>query len=270
MPRSNLRMRSFIDAYGIELIAGENLLPSDTVARMLINEKMLEIMELERPEDALGEVLQFWGRTAPIYGVVKNFHTTSLHQSIEPVIITTEPQYYYAAIKLKTSSLKSAIGTIEEAWTATYPQHIFEYTFLDENIEEFYENESRIAQLFQVFALIAILIGCLGLFGLVSFMAAQRSKEIGIRKVLGASVWNIINMFGKEFSWMVVLGFVVAAPLAYFAMQSWLEQFHYRIEWNIWIFGAAIVLSFIVAAVTVGYKSLQAARTNPIESLRDE
>ena len=261
----------YLETYKLQLLLGENLIEVDsTPNRLLVNEAMVAEMQLSSPEEAIGEYLEFWGFKAPISGVVANFHTSSFHSQIEPVVILNQPNFYFGAVKLQGERFSDVLPEIEEAWNEAFPSYIFESEFLDKTVQNFYEEEAHTTQLFQLFALIAILIGCLGLFGLVSFMAAQRIKEIGIRKVLGATVGNIITMFGKEFTLLVGIGFVLGAFIAYQVMQSWLEEFHYHIDWNIWVFLAAIIASLAITYITVGYKSIRAARANPVESLRNE
>ena len=261
----------YLETYKLRLLLGEDLIEVDsTPNRLLVNEAMVEEMQLSSPEEAIGEYLEFWGFKAPISGVVSNFHTSSFHRQIEPVVILNQPRFYFGAVKLQGERFSDVIPKIEAAWNKAFPAYVFESEFLDKTVQEFYEEEARTTSLFQLFAFIAILIGCLGLFGLVSFMAAQRIKEIGIRKVLGATVGNIIEMFGKEFTILVGIGFVLAAPIAYFSMQEWLADFHYHIDWNLWVFSVAILASLAIAYITVGYKSIRAARANPVESLRSE
>jgi ABC-type antimicrobial peptide transport system permease subunit len=162
------------------------------------------------------------------------------------------------------------ISNIEKMWSAYFPNDLFQYQFLDDHIASFYRQEQKTYTAFRLFSIIAILIGCLGLYGLVTFAAAQRTKEVGIRKVLGASMLNIVSLFGKEFFVLIIIAFVIAAPVAYYVMHSWLENFAYKINIGIEIFLVAIGASFIIAAITIAYQAIKAAIANPVKSLRTE
>jgi ABC-type antimicrobial peptide transport system permease subunit len=170
----------------------------------------------------------------------------------------------------KNAPVQEVLSSIEQAWKATYPEGIFDYDFLDESIASFYEEEKRMSQILTVFAGIAIFISCLGLYGLASFMAARRTKEVGIRKVLGASVQQIVLLFSKEFVWLVAIAFLLATPLTWYLMHQWLQDFTYRIDLHIGIFLLAGMASLLIALLTVSYRSLKTAMTNPVESLKDE
>lgn len=174
------------------------------------------------------------------------------------------------SVKITMANAKELLAKIESAWTAANPEYVYEYHFLDEIIQRFYEDEQRTSRLLTIFASIAIFIGCLGLFGLVSFMAAQRIKEIGVRKVLGAGVSDILLLFGKEFMQLVMIAFVMAAPIAYFAMSGWLQDFAYKITIGPGVFVTAITLALLIAAVTVGYRAFKAAAANPVDALKYE
>jgi len=160
--------------------------------------------------------------------------------------------------------------SIKKLWEQTFPNYVYEYRFLDDKIDSFYKQENQLSQLYKIFAAIAIFLSCLGLYGLASFMAVQRIKEVGIRKVLGASVGNIIYLFSKEFTILIVIAFVLAVPVAYYMMNSWLENFVFRIKMGTWIFLLAMLASVLIAWITVGYKSIKAALANPVKSLRSE
>jgi ABC-type antimicrobial peptide transport system permease subunit len=166
--------------------------------------------------------------------------------------------------------VQEVLSGIEENWKATYPEGLFDYNFLDESIASFYKEEKRMSQILTIFAIIAIFISCLGLYGLASFMAAKRTKEVGIRKVLGASVQQIVMLFSKEFVWLVVIAFVLATPLTWYFMHQWLQNFAYQIDLNIGLFLLAGCASLLIALITVSYRSLKTAMANPVESLRNE
>jgi ABC-type antimicrobial peptide transport system permease subunit len=207
----------------------------------------------------------------PIVGVVQDFHTRPLQEEIRPCLLAARRgAYYEASIKIQTHDIKEALGHIEKAWSAAFPEFVYSYEFLDARIAGFYAEELKMSQLFRAFAAIAIFIGCIGLLGLISFVAAQRTKEIGVRKVLGATVLDILTLFSKEFAALILIAFVVAAPVAYLAMNNWLENFAYRINVGVGVFAATIAATFIIAGVTVGYRAVKAALANPVKALRYE
>jgi ABC-type antimicrobial peptide transport system permease subunit len=165
---------------------------------------------------------------------------------------------------------QESIKQVQQKWEAAYPNHIFSYKFLDEEVKEFYESEKRMSTLITVFTFIAIFIGCLGLFGLATFMANQKTKEVGVRKVLGASVQSILFLFSKEYILLILIGFVLAAPMGWIVMNNWLDSFQYKIVMSPFIFALALTVIFVIAIATVGYRSLRAALANPSISLRSE
>jgi putative ABC transport system permease protein len=262
---------NYISLFNIELIAGRNLTPSDTLREFLVNETFVDKLGLQ-PADVIGEKLRVNGEWIhPIVGVIKDFHASSFHEEITPVFIGTKLDMYNAyAVKLKTSDLPETLKALEAKWTEMYPDLIYDASFLDENIAYMYETEETMLKLVQMFSFVAILVGCMGLFGLVSFMSIQRTKEIGIRKVLGGSISHILWLFGKEFSFLIALSFVVAAPIGYWLMSTWLEDYVYHVPLDAWILFAAVGVTFTIAILTVGYRSMKAATANPVNSLRAE
>jgi ABC-type antimicrobial peptide transport system permease subunit len=171
---------------------------------------------------------------------------------------------------MNTADLKKTMASIKDTWESVYPKYVFEHQFLDDTIASFYDGERRNTYLIGIFAGVAIFIGCIGLFGLVSFMARAKTKEVGIRKTLGASVTQVIALFSKEFIVLVTISFVISAPLAYYFMEGWLENFEYRIRPGVTTFLIGVAITFIVVLSTVGIKSYKAAVANPVDSLRDE
>ena len=263
----------YVPTFDLQLIAGRNLLPSDTVREFLINETAVKRFGEHSPKDVIGKRMQIGlsNSKGTIVGVVKDFHNRSFHETIDPICITTSNKWYSeCAIKVNPANLEPTLSALEASWTEVFPNHIFEYGFLDKQIALFYKTDNMIFRLIQIFATIAIIIGCLGLYGLVSFMAAQKTKEVGVRKALGASLPSILWLFGKEFTRLLVLAFVIAAPLAWWVMQNWLENFTYRIEIGAGIFALAIAATFLVAILTVSFQSVRAALANPVDSLRNE
>ena len=263
----------YIPAFGLKLVAGRNLFPSDSVVECLVNETFVKKLGLSSPQEVLGKKLYFNKvmKNISIAGVLKDFHNNSFHEAISPVcIMSMNKRYRNCAVKLNLGDARPALLAFQKIWEATYPESVYSSQFLDEKIERFYELDNNMLRLLEGFAGIAILIGCLGLYGLVSFMALQKRKEIGVRKVLGATIPNILWLYGKEFTRLLLIAFVIAAPLAWLAMNKWLQDFVYRIPINAGIFLLAISFTFIVAALTVGYRSLRSALANPVKSLRSE
>ena len=263
----------YVSTFGLKLVAGRNLYPSDTLREFLVNETFVKKLNLKSPEEVIGKRLSVNGgsHTAPIVGVVKNFYNYSFHSKVSAIcIFAGASNYSTCAIKINAKNLKPALASFEKIWSETYPEYLYKYDFLDEKLKEFYELDSIMLTLIEAFACIAILIGCLGLYGLVSFMAVRKTKEIGVRKVLGARIQSILWMFGKEFTILLVIAFVIAAPVAGYAMYKYLMDFEYKINIGAWVFVAAIGCTFLIAFVTVGYKSLKASLANPVISLRTE
>ena len=257
--------------YGLRLAAGDWLIESDTVNQFVVNETYLKKIGISDPNEAIGKQMRLWGMTAPIVGVVKDYHVTTLSQAIEPVAMFNLPQDFSTlGLRINGQSSASVLAELETIWQEIHEEYEFDYHFLDEQISEFYGGEREMSQMLTVFAFIAIFIGCLGLYGLVSFMANQKAKEIGIRKVLGATVANLMRRFSMEFIVIVGLSFLLAAPLAYLGMSNWLSQYEYRIDIGPAIFVISIGASLLIAMLTTGYRSMRAATANPVNSLRDE
>jgi ABC-type antimicrobial peptide transport system permease subunit len=179
-------------------------------------------------------------------------------------------RYNMVGIKLKVQNIRQEIKNIEQIWSTVYPEYVFEYQFLDKKIASFYDAENKLSSLYKIFAAIAIFLSCLGLYGLASFMAVQRIKEVGIRKVLGASVQNVVMLFSKEFIALIAVAFIVASAVAYYFMNQWLQAYTYRIGLSWWIFLSAGLLSLFIALITVSSQAIKAAIANPIKSLRTE
>jgi putative ABC transport system permease protein len=271
--------------YGLQLLAGRFPESADTSAaaaalpagqqiqKVVVNETCVEALGFGSPDAALGK--RFWmghaGR-AQIAGVVADFNTLSLHEAIIPTFISQgQKMYETAGIKIEAGSdLPATIAAIGAAWEKAYPQGIFSYKFLDEQIDDFYKAETRLYSLFKIFAGLAMLISCLGLWGLATFAAQQRTKEIGIRKILGASTAGIVGLLSKDFLKLVILSLVIASPLAYFFMEKWLADFAFRINISWRVFALAGAVAVGVAFLTVSFQSAKAALANPVKSLRSE
>lgn len=261
----------YLAMFDLKLVAGRGVDDGDTATAFIVNEQFVKEAGFNSPEDILGRKLVLWGQTLPVTGVVRNFHTQSLQQSIEPTVLMNRLTHYAAlSVQIAGADPQSIIAAIKPKWEQAYPQHLFSYEFLDENIREFYEGEQKMSVLLSVFTGVAIFIGCLGLLGLASFMANQKNKEIGVRKVLGASVESIIILFTKEYIKLIFVGFAIASPAAWFIMNKYLETFAYRITIGPTIFAYGFIITLLIALTTVGYKSLKAATINPVKSLKSE
>jgi len=266
---------NYLDLYDIKLLAGSDISKFDTtLSEAIISEQALKLMGLENPEDAIGETIRSgFNGDKRVVGVFKDFHNKDLRDKVDPIIMVKYAGYYYeGAVRFEGSESQTSnlVKKLEETWTAQYPDTIFDYTLLSEKIMENYEEEARVLTLFQIFSGLAIFIGCLGLYGLVSFMANQKTKEIGIRKVLGASVNQILNLFSKELLVLIGIAFLLAAPLGYYLMNDWLSGFEFRIGLSVWVFAAAIGFTLLIGAITTGLRSFRAATSNPVDSLRSE
>ena len=262
----------YVGLYGLKLVGGRNLHPSDTARETLINETFAQRLGFSRPADVLGKVIHKGG-FAPleIVGVLKDYNQSDLKERIDPLFLTTLASGFYSAnIQLHSANYSRALSQLEKAYNRVYTDNVFEPEFVDEQIQKAYQQEQTMGRLINFFAGVALLIGCMGLYGLVLFMATQKTKEIGVRKVLGASVGSILWLFGKEFARLIAVAFVLAAPLAWYVMNGWLQDFQYRIKLGPGIFAIAIGATVLVAALTVSFQSIKAALMNPVKSLRSE
>ncbi len=262
---------SYFRLYDLKLVAGRIYFPSDTMREFVLNETAVRKLGIQDPNKAIGKPINVNGVTFPIVGVVKDFHENSLRDPIGPVVMSTmKDAYGMANIKIDMTKAKTVIAAMEKMWNKDFPDYVFEYNFLDQSIADYYKQENQLSQLYKIFAVIAIFISCLGLYGLVSFMAVRRKKEIGIRKVLGAPVSNIVFMLSKEFTILITIAFLIASPIAWYFMHQWLQQYTYRIMIGVGFFVATIISSICIAWLTVGYTAVKAATANPVKSLRTE
>ncbi|HEY1216097.1 MAG TPA: FtsX-like permease family protein, partial [Bryobacteraceae bacterium] len=261
----------YLSTFNLKLIAGRNLFPSDTVREYLVNETTIKKLGLTSPLDAIGKRIVVGNIPAPIAGVVKDFHILSLKNDIGPVAITTNAERYRtASLKINPHQLHTVLASVQSVWNSTYPDYLYSYTFLDDRISEFYYIDTILLKLVEVFAGIAILISCLGLYGLVSFMAVRRTKEIGVRKVLGASIGQIAWLFGREFLRLIAIAFLIATPIAWMATNNYLKDFKYKIPVGPLQFLIGLAITILIAAIAVGYRSLRAATATPVKSLRTD
>jgi putative ABC transport system permease protein len=265
---------NYLKTFGLQLVAGRNYNyeKSDTIKEALANETMIRKMGIQNPADAVGKDIRLGGDSwIKLVGIVKDFKTNSLRESIKPIVIAGAKRFYeHTAIKIHSANILATHNAIEASWNKFYPEFAVSGSFLDESIAHFYRQEEQLSLLYKIFAGLAIFISCLGLYGLVSFMAVQRVKEVGIRKVLGASISNIVYLFSKEFLILITIAFIIATPVAWYMMNSWLSNFVYRINMNVGVFVLAVFISIVIALITVGYKAIKAAIANPVKSLRSE
>jgi putative ABC transport system permease protein len=264
----------YIPQFKIKMIAGRAFSPdfqTDTTQSMILNEAAVKMFGYTSPARAVGHRFKQWGREGRIIGVMKDFHFRSLQLPIKPLSMRIEPNgCSLVAIKLSTQNLPKTIAAIENKWNALIPARPFSYYFLDEFFDKQYRTEERFGKLFLNFSVLAIIISCLGLLGLASYSTMQRTREIGIRKVLGASVPNIVNLLSREFLKLVAIAILIASPVAWFAMHGWLQDFAYRIEIGWWIFFIAGLIAVLIALATVSFQAVKAAIANPVKSLRVE
>jgi len=274
----------YVKTLGMKIIAGRDFSKersTDVREAFIINETAVREFGFGTPEKAIGQPMA-WNEWEPedtanpikrgqVIGVVKDFHYKSLHEKVTPSVIQLYPQVLFkVAVKLKTADVKNTIAHINKVWGQFSPGYPLDYKFMDETYGKMYETEGKLSQLLWIFAIMAILVGCMGLFGLAAFSAEQRTKEIGIRKVLGAGVFNIVGLLSKNFIILVVIASLIAFPIAYWAMNSWLEDFNYRINIEWWVFAVALFAAIAIALITVSFQSIKAATTNPVKSLRTE
>lgn len=277
--------KEYINTYGLQLAAGRWFNESDERAieasipdslkkySAVLNETAVKKLGFANAADALGKyvTLGLNDMSVPVVGVLKDYHVESLHAPLKPVIMIQFPFFYYnAGLKLTATSSANTMAAVEKTFASVYPQHLFEASFLDEHIAKQYKNDKRTVQLFNLFTILSIIINALGLIGLLSFMIEQKTKEIGIRKVLGATVGNISFILSRDFLRLIAIAFAIAAPLAWFLMNKWLQDFAYRTSLSWWVFAVAGIAAIIVTAVAVGFQTIKAAIANPIKSLRTE
>ena len=244
---------------------------SDMSGGFLVNERMVKLMNLASPSEALGKPVTCWNETGPIVGVLKDYHFQSARSAIEPQVVALgKDKLRYVVISLKGGRIQDSLDRVKTAWTKVNPGHPFEYYFFDEAFDLMYRADERLGTMVKYFAVMGIIVACLGLFGLASFTAAQRTKEIGVRKVLGASTPDVAIQLGKEFLVWVAVANVLAWPVAYFVTSGWLKNFAYRPSFGWWLFPAAAIGSLAMALLTVGYQALRAALANPVEALKNE
>ena len=269
----------FVSLYGIKLLAGRNLQHSDTMTEVVLNETCARALGFKKPEDAIGKMIESGQKDSryqgllPVVGVVADFHSRSLRESVVPVYLTSNTSASrLLSIKLSShpGDIAGTLSTIEKYYKTLYPDDKFEYRFFDETIAAFYDKEQKTAKIVNTAMLIAIFISCMGLFGVTTFMAAQRTREIGIRKVLGASVPEIVQLLSIDFVRLVGVAVVIASPVAWYCMSRWLDDFAYRVPIHLWVFALAGLAAVLIALATVSFQAIRTALGNPVRSLRSE
>ena len=265
---------NFMETFGIDLVAGRGFdidLASDSTESFILNEAAVEAIGWGNSEEAIDKEFRYGGRSGRIIGVTKNFNFESLHQSIAPIVfLIPQNRINNVAVKIRDNMRTETLEYLEEQWATLRPGFPFDYYFVEDNFDRQYASEERLGQIFGYFSLLAVIIAALGLFGLASFTAQQRIKEIGIRKVLGAKISQIVLLLSKKFTFLVIAAFMIAVPIAWFAMKQWLLGFAYRIDVSLWSFVMAGGLALLVAWLTISYQSVKAALMNPVNSLRSD
>lgn len=262
----------YLDTYRLNMISGRWLAASDTMREAVVNETFLRRLGVDDTQSALGQIIRVGGgRIVTIVGVVQDFHAHSLQRENLPLLFSTQKnRYWEAGVKIRSAQLLTTVADIQGAFDKILPEQVFVGRFLDERIARFYLAENRLADTCKGFGLLAIIISCLGLFGLAAHVSSQRAKEIGIRKILGASVAGIIGLLSKEFLILVAIGMLVAIPLSRYLLGKWLENFAYKVNMDWWAFLLAGCIAILIAFFTIGLQSIKAALANPINSLRSE
>jgi ABC-type lipoprotein release transport system permease subunit len=263
----------YFSVFHIGLAAGRYIHPADTGREVMFNETAVKMLGIRSPEAIIGKTIHFGDpkNRLTIVGVVRDFQSTTLREKLKPVIFQSTPDdFWRLAVRLRPEEIQPTMARLQTLFKQTYPDQFFVAPFFDDTVVQFYNAEAIEAKLFKAFAVVAIFISCLGLYGLVSFMAVQKTKEVGIRKVLGASVTGIIYLFSKEFLILIGLSFLIAAPIGYYLMHSWLSGYYYHMDLGWSVFAIAIALSVVIAMITVGAKAVKAALANPVKSLRTE
>jgi len=267
----------FLDVYGIKMAAGRNFFNDDynpkweSLHNALLNESAVKLLGFKSNQDALSKAVMMYNKKWDVIGVIGDFHQKSLHFAVEPMILLpTYGTYNPISIKVNPSKINETIAQIKAQYDVFFPGNLFDYYFMDEKFNDQYKDDQLFGKVFSIFAGFAIFVACLGLLGLSLFATVQRTKEIGVRKVLGASVSNIVLLLSKDFVKLVIVAFVIASPIAWFVMHRWLENFAYRININWWIFILAGLLAVFIALATVSFQAIRAAVVSPVKSLRTE
>ena len=262
----------YFRTFGMKFLAGAPYAVNDTLNKFIVNETLLKKLGIQNPATAIGRKLRIsGGEPAFIVGVVKDFHTNSAREGVQPLLLTPFHRYYFGgSVKIRVQNLPQTVERIKVVYTKLFPEAAFSGRFYEESLANYYKAEQQMGLIYRVFAGLTIFISCLGLFGLAAFTAEQRTKEIGVRKVLGASVGSIVTLLSKDFLKLVLIAIVIASPIAWYVMNRWLQDFAYKIEIEWWVFALAGLLAVGIALLTVSFQSIKAALMNPVKSLRSE
>ena len=265
--------KNYLETFDLELVAGRNFYEKDSVDEVVVNEMLATELGLDSPEELLGKPVSIAGNLvqATIVGVVADFHDQDFHETIRPIYVApVTDKYYELSVKIDMNHAQNALAHIEKEWSTYFPKFIFEYDFLDDRVAEMYAAEQQFLSLTSIFSALAIFIGCLGIYGLILFFVRQKTKEIGIRKVLGSTVLDLLRLVMQDLVRLVAIAGVVATPIAWYLMNHWLQNYTYKTDLSWWIFATAIGLVLSITIITIAYQSVKAAKTNPVHSLRTE
>ncbi len=265
----------FVPTYSMKMIAGRNFskdFPLDSVNSLILNESAAKLFGYPNPEDIIGKSFEQWGREGKVVGVVENFNYVSLHDEVEPLSLRYSIWWSTSVLSLKLNSddYSRTLSELEEIWYNVAPHRPFDTRFVDQNFNKQYESDERFGKIFTIFSGLAIFVACLGLFGLTIYSTAQRNKEIGVRKVLGASVGRIVTLLSKDFILLFLISLVISVPLSWYVMNSWLDGFAFRISLGFEVYAIAALITLMVAFITMSFKTIKAALANPVDSLKDE
>jgi ABC-type antimicrobial peptide transport system permease subunit len=263
-----------MNVYKLKLLAGRNVSPSDTMREFLINDTYAKLLGFKKPDDAIGTQLNFNGKKLPIVGVMQDFHDQSMHALIMPIVFAgNSGDVFHIRFKPDTkrgTTWENAIAKIQKAFKRIYPDADFDYKFYDKTVENFYAKERQTASLLTWATGLTIFISCLGLLGLVIFTINTRRKEIAIRKVLGASITNLISILSTDFMKLVFIAFLIATPIAWWAVYKWLQDFAYKTEMSWWVFALSGFALMLITLITLSIRTVKTALANPVKSLRTE
>lgn len=263
---------AFLRLYGIPIVAGRDFVNSDSINSAILNEALASTLGFRTAEEAVGQPIDLDGTDYTIVGVTKNFHNSSVKEKIGDMIFVYKPSFVLTtSVKLNDAgTIQESILELEKIWAAVYPNMVFEYHFFDENIESYYKEERKLSALLQSFSGIFLLLACLGLYGLLSFVVNRRMKEVAVRKVFGAGVANIVGLISKDYVILILISFVIAAPISYFFMSRWLENYTFHVPITLWVLAGPGMLALTIAMITLGGKLLKAASRNPADTLKYE
>jgi putative ABC transport system permease protein len=266
----------YLKTYGIELKAGRNFTEAECNvewndnSKVMLNETAIAALGFAKPEEAINTRIQWDERQLEIIGIVKNYHHAGVKQAIQPIIFYPQNNSTYITVRLTPENIKEKVANLEKIYKTYFAGNPYEYFFVDDNFNKQYESEQQYSQIFTAASVWAIVIACLGLFGLATFTAESRTKEIAVRKVLGASTFSITALLSKDFLKLVLIAIIIASPIAYYLMEKWLQDFEYKVEISWWIFVLAGVSAIVVALLTVSYQAIRTALMNPVKSLKTE